>query len=113
MEIIVEEQDGMYCVCVKVEKYDPRVKRKTIVDTKEVKRKVTQMGYQVGAPVQEAKIHNLNGVTQGTWFFKKKAEKPLDNSPKEVIIVEEKSVQPKPTRKRRTGSSAKKVSTEE
>ena len=71
------------------------------------------MGYQVGAPVQEAKIHNLNGVTQGTWFFKKKAEKPLDNSPKEVIIVEEKSVQPKPTRKRRTRSSAKKVSTEE
>jgi hypothetical protein len=52
-------------------------------------------------------------VTQGTWFFKKKVEKPLDKPVQDVIIEVEKEVKPKPARKRRTRSSTKKVSTEE
>ena len=113
MEIIVEEQDGNYCVCVKVEEYIPRLKRKTVVNTNQVRAELKKLGYNAGQVLQEGRIANHNGITQGIWFFEKKAEKPLDNSPKEVIIVEEKSVQPKPTRKRRTRSSSKKVSTEE
>ena len=71
------------------------------------------MGYHVGKPVQTSYIHNLNGVIQGTWFFEKKVEKSLDKSVEDVIIEEEKKVQPKPTRKRRTKSSPVKKKTTE
>lgn len=53
--------------------------------------------------------HNKFGDGKGHWIFKI----PLDKSSEPVIIKEEKSVQPKPTRKRRTRSSTKKVSTED
>tara|TARA_Y100000592_G_C5305780_1_gene237681 strand:- start:80 stop:406 length:327 start_codon:yes stop_codon:yes gene_type:complete len=108
MEVLVEEQGDLYCVCVKVEPYNPREKRKTIVNTDAVKRKLIEMDLPVGAVVQESYIHNLNGVTQGTWFFKKeKVDIPVEPA----IIEEEKVVKPKRTR--RTRSSTKKVSTEE
>ncbi len=68
-------------------------------------------GIRHGACIQDAIIKNWNEyMCQGTWIFEKKV---LDKSPEPVIIVEEKSVQPKPVRKRRTRSSTKKVSTEE
>ena len=110
MDIKIEEQDGLYCVCVKIEEYNAKIKRKTIVNTTQVRRELAAQGCEVGEAVQEAYLHNLNGITQGTWFFKKKV---LDKPVEPVIIEEEKQVKPKTTRKRRTRSSTKKVSTEE
>jgi len=105
MDIRIEEQDDLYCVCVKVEAYNPRTKRKIIVTTGQVRREAERMGYAVGNAVQETRIHNLSGVTQGTWFFEKKT---LDKPVEDVIIEEEKKVKPKPARKKRTRSPAKK-----
>ena len=110
MDIKIEEQDGLYCVCVKIEEYNAKIKRKTIVNTTQVRRELAAQGCEVGEAVQEAYLHNLNGITQGTWFFKKKV---LDKTSKDVIIEVEKEVKPKSARKRRTRSSTKKVSTEE
>ena len=115
MDIKIEEQDGLYCVCVQIPPYDVRIKRKTIVSTQLVRQKLSVEGYETGEVVQSAHLNNLNGITQGTWFFKKKT---LDKPAKPVIIVEEKSVQPKlkpatAPKKKRTRSSTKKVSTEE
>ena len=111
MDIKIEEQDGLYCVCVKIEEYNAKIKRKTIVNTTQVRRELAAQGCEVGEAVQEAYLHNLNGITQGTWFFKKKV---LDKTSKDVIIKEEKEVKPTPTRKKRTRSSTKKkVSAEE
>ena len=113
MEILVEEQDNLYCVCVKVDAYNAREKRKTIVNTKAVVSKLKRLGYDVGRPVQEAMIHNQNGITQATWFFEKKDQKLLDKSAEEVIIEEEKPAPVKPKRRRRSKSSTKKISSEE
>ena len=113
MDIKVEEQGDLYCVCVQVEKYNTKTKRKIIVNTSQVQRALRKMGYNTGEPVQTSSIYNLNGITQGTWFFEKKVEKPLDKPVQDVIIEVEKEVKPKPARKGRTRSSTKKVSTEE
>ena len=78
--------------------------------TGQVRRAVAKKGFEIGETVQASYIHNLNGVTQGTWLFKKKV---LDKPVEDVIIKKEKEVKPKPTRKRRTRSSTKKVSIEE
>ena len=111
MDIKIEEQDDLYCVHVKIEDYSPKVKRKIIVYTKQVRRLLAKQGCELGEAVQESHLHNLNGITQGTWFFKKKV---LDKPVEDVIIKEEKKVNPKPTRKRTTRSSTKKkVSTED
>ena len=110
MDIKIEEQGDLYCVCVKVDPYNHRLKRKTIVATGQVRRAVAKKGFEIGETVQASYIHNLNGVTQGTWLFKKKV---LDKPVEDVIIKKEKEVKPKPTRKRRTRSSTKKVSIEE
>ncbi len=118
MDIKVEEKDGLYCVCVKIEPYNPRVKRKTIVTTSSLRSAASKLGYEFGEIVQEDRIKNMNGTTEGTWVFKKKV---LDKPVKDVILKEEKPVLPKTspkpkakaTRKKRTRSSTKKVSTEE
>ena len=110
MDIKVEEKDGLYCVCVKIEPYNPRVKRKTIVTTSSLRSAASKLGYEFGEIVQEDRIKNMNGTTEGTWVFKKKV---LDKTSKDVIIEVEKEVKPKSARKRRTRSSTKKVSTEE
>ena len=112
MDIKIEEQDDLLCVCVKVESYDTKVKRKTIINTKELRHRLEKMGHKLGKTVQTDQIHNLNGKTQGTWFFEKKVEKPLDKPVQDVIIEVEKEVKPKPVRSKRTRSSTKKVSTE-
>ena len=60
--------------------------------------------------IKEDSAHNKrNNTRNGTWIFRK----ALDKSPKQVILKEEKRVQPKPIRKKHTRSSTKKVSTEE
>ena len=111
MDIKIEEQDDLYCVNVKIDNYNPRVKKKTIVNTSQIRRELAIRGFETAEAVQEAYLHNLNGVTQGTWFFKKKV---LDKPVEDVIIKEEKKVNPKPTRKRTTRSSTKKkISTED
>ena len=71
------------------------------------------IGLKYGEMLQKDTAHNKNGKAgSGHWVFKKKS---LDNSPKQVILKEEKPVRPKPktTRKKRTRSSTKKVSTED
>ena len=117
MDIKIEEQGDLYCVCVKIENYNPKYKRKIVVNTPQVRNQVTLRGDDIGEAVQTDYIHNMNGITQGTWFFKKKVldkpKKVLDKPVQDVIIEEEKEVKPKPTRKKRTRSSTKKkVSTE-
>jgi hypothetical protein len=109
MDIKVEEKDDLYCVCVRIEPFSTKIKRKTIVHTSAVKRALSEAGYKFGEVVEETRINNANGVTEGTWIFKKKV---LDKRKKQVILEEEKEVKPKPTRKKRTRSSTKKVSTE-
>ena len=106
MDIRIEEKGDLYSVCVKIPKYDVRVKRNTSRVLSEAKK----LGYELGEVVESAYLHNLNGVIEGTWIFKKKV---VDKPVKPVILKEEKSVQPKPKRQRRTRSSTKKVSTEE
>jgi hypothetical protein len=110
MDIRIEEKGDLYNVCVKIPKYDVRVKRKTIVNTSRVLSEAKKLGYELGEVVESTYLHNLNGVIEGTWIFKKKV---VDKPVKPVILKEEKSVQPKPKVTRRTRSSTKKVSTEE
>ena len=62
-----------------------------------------------GRMLKQDTAHNIFGDCTGHWVF----EILLDKAPEPVIIVEEKPVQPKPKRTRRTRSSTKKVSTEE
>ena len=110
MDIKIEEKGELYSVTVQIPAYDTQVKRKTIVNTSGVQREVKKLGYELGEVVDSAYLHNLNGITEGTWTFKKKV---VDKPAESVILEEEKSVQPRPKRQRRTRSSTKKVSTEE
>jgi len=81
------------------------------IRTPQIIKLLKEKGMEHGVCLVEAKIENQREHTrQGTWIFEKKV---LDKSPEPVILKEEKQVQPKPTRKRRTRSSTKKVSTEE
>jgi len=110
MDIKVEQKEGHYYVHVRIPEYNSKTKRKTIVGTGAVRAEMKSRGHDLGQTIQGAYLHNLNKVLEGTWIFEKKV---LDKTPEPVIIVEEKSVQPKPKRTRRTRSSTKKVSTEE
>jgi hypothetical protein len=110
MNIEVEEKDDQICVCVKIPRYDSRVKRKTIVNTGNVRAELINKGIELGPAVKEAYLHNLNGVTEGMWVFQKKI---VDKVVEPVILKEEKPVRPKPKRPRRTRSSTKKVSIED
>ena len=82
-----------------------------IVTTEDVIGHLLTNGHPLGNLIYAPIVHNKRSHhREGTWIFEKKI---LDKPAKPVIIVEEKSVQPKPVRKRRTRSSTKKVSTEE
>ena len=48
MEIKIEEQEDLYCVCVKIEQYNTKIKRKTIVNTRQVRRELAAQGYELG-----------------------------------------------------------------
>ena len=79
--------------------------------TADVLKILKEKGIEHGPCIRQSELRNWREYSRrGEWIFEKKI---LDISPEPVIIVEEKQVQPKPTRKRRTRSSTKKVSTEE
>ena len=82
------------------------------VYSNDVQDHLNQIGLKYGEMLKKDTAHNKNGKTgSGHWIFKKL----LDNSSKHVILKVEKPVRSKPktTRKNRTRSSIKKVSTEE
>jgi len=108
----VEEKDNKIYVKVSVarQKCYPLVPI-VVVTTKDVVEHLLATSRPLGNLVYAPAVHNKRSHhREGTWIFEKKV---LDKSPEPVILKEEKSVQPKPTRKRRTRSSTKKVSTEE
>ena len=86
----------------------PKVFFKTGDVTIELEKQGFKFGKEITAPemIQNWNPENISGI----WIFEKKT---LDKSPESVILEEEKAVQPKPKRKRRTRSSTKKVSTED
>ena len=85
--------------------------QKMHLGTPQVLQMLSMKGVEVGKCIQEDSIRNFREYSRtGTWIFEKKK---LDKTPEPAIIKEEKSVQPKPTRKKRTRSSTKKVSTED
>ncbi len=79
------------------------------VSTTEVISHLQENKISFGSIIQSDTAHNKFGDGKGHWIFKISLDKPS----KKVILEEEKAVQPKPTRKRRTRSSTKKVSTED
>ena len=82
-----------------------------VVETKDIISYLEEENVQFGALVDHGSANNRrNHNRKGTWVFKKKT---LDKSPKKVTLKKEKSVPPKPARKKRTRSSTKKVSTED
>lgn len=109
---VTEEQDTLVVSVELVEFCRRTGKPKFGLEQKDVRRRLTEEGHEVGACLSgppELKNWNLSTI-RGNWVFEKKK---LDKPAKPVIIKEEKSVQPKPPRKKRTRSSAKKVSTED
>ena len=80
------------------------------ISTTEVLKYLSRNNIDFGRLIKNGSAHNKFGDGKGHWIFRRKV---LDKPKKKVIIVEEKSVQPKPKRARRTRSSTKKVSTEE
>ena len=81
------------------------------IQTKEVKEELDKRGCEYGPLLHSSEIKNWRlAHCRAEWIFEKKT---LDKTPEPVIIREEKAVQPKPTRKKRTRSSTKKVSTED
>ena len=98
VEVSVEEQGGRDGV--------PIVK----VYTEDVWKFLKNKGVEVTKVIHAPVVHNKREHhREGTWIFEKKL---FDKPSKKVILKEEKPVQPKPTRKKRTRSSTKKVSKE-
>ncbi len=80
------------------------------LETKDVCALLDGEGIKYGKCIQNAVLKNWReAYRKKEWIF----EVPVDKSVKQVILKEEKSVQPKPKRTRRTRSSTKKVSIEE
>ena len=106
----IEEIDGKLHVCVTTPPIPNRgAPQREKVYTPHVLKYLTENNIKFGRMIKEDTAHNIFGDGKGYWIF----EIPLDKSPEPVILKVEKSVRPKPTRKRRTRSSTKKVSTEE
>ena len=110
--IEIEEKDNNILVHVEVnERKEYPLVPLIVIETKDIISYLEEKNIKFGALVGRGSSNNRrNHNRKGTWIFQKKT---LDNSSKQVIIKEEKSVRPKPTRKKRTRSSTKKVSTEE
>ena len=105
------EEDGKLCVYVEVahERLVANIPRIRI-ETSDIQALLTEKGIKYGECIVSTTLKNWREHTRKKeWIF----EIPLDKSPEPVIIVEEKSVQPKSKRSSRTRSSTKKVSTEE
>ena len=110
--IEIKQKDSQIIVRVEAKERNDRLGiSKAKLTTSEVTARLEEEGIAVGQCVQEATIKNWHPkLLEGTWIFNKKT---LDKTPEPVILEEEKAVQPKPKRKRRTRSSTKKVSTED
>ena len=108
----IEEKDGKIHVFVQIphSSQNRRIERFRC-KTEDVLVILAKKGVEVGGCVIAANLKNWRDYSRrGTWVFEKKAKKVLDNTPEPTIIKEEKPVR---TRKRRTRSSTKKVSTED
>ena len=105
-----EEDEKLY-VCVRVpSEHVPTNIPRIRLETEDVQNLLEERGIKYGRCIQSATLKNWRAsLCEKEWIF----EIPLDKLPEPVILKEEKQVQPKPTRKRRTRSSTKKVSTEE
>ena len=114
-KIDIEEKDGKVHVFVQIPHSSQNRKIERFrCKTADVLAILEQRGVEVGACVSAADLKNWRDYSRrGTWVFEKKVEKVLDLTPEPVIIEEEKAVQPKPKRRRRTRSSTEKVSTED
>ena len=114
--IVIKEEDGKIYADLTLPLAQVFMRKpvpKMVLETAHVVEILKERGIEVGKCIKDATVKNyrqLQYSRQGTWIFEKKV---LDKSPEPVILKEEKSVQPKPTRKKRTRSSIKKVSTEE
>ena len=109
---VTEEQDTL-TVFVELQELCRKEKiLKTFFKTSDVATELKKQGFEFGKLVTAPEmIQNWNSENiSGTWVFEKKK---LDKPAKPVTLKEEKSVQPKPTRKKRTRSSTTKVSTED
>ena len=107
-----QSPDGNLHVCIEIlHEYRagriPRIR----IDAKDVARMLDERGIKHGKCItKDSTLYNWREHTRKVeWIFKIS----LDKKSKSVILKEEKQVQPKPTRKKRTRSSTKKVSTEE
>ena len=107
------EEDGKLHVYVEVPHEAPHQNIPRIrLETEDVLKLLSEKNIKHGKCLQASILKNWREHSRKKeWIF----EISLDSSAKHVILEEEKSVQPKPktTRKRRTRSSTKKVSTEE
>ena len=110
--IDIKEDNNQIIVSVEVKERNDRLGvSKARLTTSEVTAHLEEKGIAFGQCVQQSTIKNWHPrLLEGTWIFEKKT---LDLTPEPVIIEEEKAVQPKPKRSRRTRSSTKKVSTED
>ena len=112
--IEIEEKDDNILVHVEVnERKEYPLVPLIVIETKDVVSYLEEKNIKFGELISRGTSNNRRTHSRkGTWVFRKKA---LDIPKKRVIIKEEKSVPPKPktTRKKRTRSSTKKVSTEE
>ena len=108
----IREEDGKLYVCVRVpSEHVPTNIPRIRLETEDVQNLLEERGIKYGRCIQSATLKNWRAsLCEKEWIFEKKV---LDKAPEPVILKEEKSVQPKPTRKKRTRSSIKKVSTEE
>ena len=107
----IREEDGKLYVCVEVahERLVANIPRIRI-ETSDIQALLTEKGIKYGKCIVGATLKNWREhKRKKEWIF----EIPLDKSPEPVILVVEKSVQPKSKTTRRTRSSTKKVSTEE
>jgi len=107
----VTEEEGQLHVYVEIPHYDhlyhiPKIS----LGTADVEHLLAQRGIRHGKCLKDSYIKNWRHATRkNEWIFEIFVDKPAEP----VILEEEKSVQPKPKRHRRTRSSTKKVSTEE
>ena len=108
----VEEKDNRIHVFVQIPHSSQNRKIERFrCKTEDVLAILEERGVEVGNCVTSTSLKNWRDYSRrGTWVFEKKVEKVLDPEPKPIILEEEKPVR---TRKRRTRSSTKKVSTEE
>ena len=105
------EEDGKLYVYIEVPLAWKLAKiPKIALNTQDVCAMLQEKGIKYGKCLQSDELKNWRENTRKKeWIFEIFVDKPAEP----VILEEEKSVQPKPKRIRRTRSSTKKVSTEE